>query len=197
MSKNRGAHDVPPVAETVAGSLDLALALREVPRLPLPRLRRCVDASMTRSRAQQHLVGLPVSCGGPGCNSCCRGDIEVSGDELVDIMPRLPDWVFAAAIEVRDEIEDDFRRKKVRCPILDKATGLCAIYPWRPMACRTYQVVSPAEYCDVEPGAPAKDVCLVYPNDALLLIIKAMDEEHLLLVEILREADRRAEGRKT
>ena len=173
-----------------------ARALRDVPKLELIRLRRVVDREVERSKLQAALEGRPITCGGSGCNSCCRGDIEVSGAELIDLLPRIPARAFVDVLERAEEIEDDYRRTRAPCPILDKETGLCPIYEHRPLVCRIYQVVSPPEQCTVVTGAAGRPVARLVPNQAMALIIKAMDEEYSLLLEMLRIARLRVEEQR-
>ncbi len=173
----------------------LARVLREIPRLSLVPLRRRVDRVMSRSREiTVPLSGQRISCEGAGCNDCCRGTMQVSGEELADIMPRIPDEAFDRVLDLKAELADDHLRDRVRCPILDRETGLCPIYEHRPFACRIYQVVSPREDCVVTPGTSALLVTKMMPNEAMFLIAKAMPEERDLLDEMLIEAERRKEG---
>ena len=186
-----------PMADMTAEErATVARALRDVPKLKLIPLRRVVDREMAKSRLQAVIEGRPVTCGGPGCNSCCRGDIEVSGAELADLLPRIPASAFTGVLDRAEEIEDDYWRERAPCPILDKETGLCPIYEHRPMACRTYQVITPPEKCVVVTRDDAQPVARLVPNRAMALILKAMDEEHSLLLVMLRVARLRVEEQR-
>ena len=186
-----------PMADMTAEErAKVAWTLRDVPKLKLIPLRRVVDREMEKSKLQAMLEGRPITCGGPGCNSCCRGDIEVSGAELADVLPRIPARAFADVLERAEEIEGDYWRERAPCPILDQETGLCPIYEHRPMACRTYQVVSPRVQCTVVTRDDAQPVARLVSNRAMALILKAMTEEYSLLLEMLRVARLRVQEQR-
>ena len=169
--------------------------LRDVPKLRLSALRRVVDREVNSSALSALIEGTPITCGGKGCNGCCRGDIKVSGDELEDLLLLMTDEVMDEVLSRADEIEDLYRRERAPCPLLGD-DGLCSIYESRPMACRVYQVISPPELCVVEIGKKPTQVSKMVPNRAMALILKAMDEEYSLLLEILRVARSRVEEQR-
>lgn len=94
----------------------------------------------------------------PGCTACCMGPFPVTGadaDRLRDGMSRL-DRHRAARVRERARVsvarlERDYPGNTVArvleeegaavdepCPALDPETGLCELYEWRPITCRTF-----------------------------------------------------------
>lgn len=48
---------------------------------------------------------------------------------------------------------EDYARRRLMCPFNDEA-GNCAVYPVRPMPCRTWNVIGTADNCGPDPKAP-------------------------------------------
>lgn len=96
---------------------------------------------------------------------------------------------------VDDQALGDFldRHTDLPCPVLDPATGLCQLYAWRPLACRTFgppaliggQELPPCHLCFRTANAATERACRVEPD--------AAGREDLLLAEL--EAASAASGR--
>lgn len=99
----------------------------------------------------------PVACAA-GCTACCHDNPRnVTGVEL----RRLHDAVLAlpgagsilsrfAALAAQSTDPDTWRKRGVPCPLL--RDGRCAAYAARPVACRSFHALTPAEWCS--PGHP-------------------------------------------
>ena len=124
-------------------------------------------------------AGHAVSCR-KGCGACCRQMVPVSAleaRELVKLVERMPEPRRSALLrrfadarrrleaEAPDllqrllhpercsadeavELGHDYFRLRIACPFLDDES--CSIYADRPVDCRQYLVVSPAEACGVD-----------------------------------------------
>lgn len=125
-----------PAGETVAAVADAAtsdaeLGAREMSER-LPATRRL----------------LPVCQ--EGCAHCCHATVFASTPEILRIASHVKatrtDEELALlrerAREARAKIQsldlDGRARARVPCPLLDRATGRCSVYPVRPVACRAY-----------------------------------------------------------
>lgn len=139
-----------------------------------------------------------------GCDRCCH--------ELADV-PQLTEteWMFLreglaalpierlAAIRAEvDRIAGDSSRP-VTCPLLDRSTGACPVYPHRPVACRTYGFYVQRDfglYCrDIEARVDAKTLGdVVWGNhDAVDRQLAALGETRSLVDWFSRwDADSRA-----
>jgi Fe-S-cluster containining protein len=101
----------------------------------------------------------PMSCA-VGCTACChdnpRGVTGVEIERLGRVVDALPDNVriraaFARLSAQRTDAEA-WRRRREPCPLLDPS-GRCRAYAARPLACRAFVAVTPAEWCD--PDSPS------------------------------------------
>ncbi|MDB5171879.1 MAG: hypothetical protein JWN51_652 [Phycisphaerales bacterium] len=117
-------------------------------------------------------AGFKVSCRA-GCGACCRQLVPISpieARELVKVIDRMPEprrtemrrrfSVVRQALQGAGLLErlldprhsregrvlsEQYWRLRLPCPFLENES--CSIYPDRPIACREYLVVSPAEHC--------------------------------------------------
>jgi Fe-S-cluster containining protein len=101
-----------------------------------------------------------------GCSACCNIRVSITEDEA-DL---LYDVVVREKIEVDQELlrqqapwtEDDypkyFASGQARCVFLDPERGECRVYDVRPMACRSYYVVSDPEMCKPDPDGGGREV---------------------------------------
>ena len=129
-----------------------------------------VDFSVENARAQ----GLEVSCR-KGCGACCRQLVPISGIEarrLRDMVEEMPEprksTILARFEAARRRLEQaglleklreprqcraeelipfgmDYFHQRIACPFLEEES--CSIHAERPLACREYLVVTPAEHC--------------------------------------------------
>ncbi len=125
-----------------------------------------------------------------GCNHCCYQLIGTSLAEGALIAAHLmdsPSWMpELQALRVRlQQDSDDIRamsgtksksyqwmENKKGCPFLDKKSGDCRIYNVRPIACRTYFVVSDPDNCS--PDKPGAEVRIIDPSHAQVPLINAI-----------------------
>lgn len=145
----------------------------------LPQLRYLTDAFVDFSVENARAEGLEVSCK-KGCGACCRQLVPISGIEarrLRDVVEQMPEprksAVLARFEDARQRLEQaglleklrepksfrdeevipfgmDYFKQRIACPFLEDES--CSIYAERPLACREYLVVTPAEHC-AEPTA--------------------------------------------
>ena len=80
---------------------------------------------------------------GKGCDSCCRRLAEVPQLTAAE-WDLLREGLALLSPQRFQELEQQMaalscqRMRPLICPLLDLATGACPVYPWRPVACRTY-----------------------------------------------------------
>ena len=140
----------------------------------LPFLRYLTDQFVDFSVENARTEGLAVSCG-KGCGACCRQLVPISAiearrlGEVVDQMPeprkstilarfedakrRLREAGLLEKLREPNRVGDDevdpiglaYFQQAIACPFLEDES--CSIYEERPLACREYLVVSPAENC--------------------------------------------------
>ncbi|MDS4019731.1 MAG: YkgJ family cysteine cluster protein [Candidatus Competibacter sp.] len=145
----------------------------------LPQLRYLTDAFVDFSVENARAKGLTVSCK-KGCGACCRQLVPIAQIEarrlrdLVEEMPEPRRSTIRARFEnARRRLEEsnlleklrepgslrdgevipfgmDYFHQRIACPFLEDES--CSIYAERPLACREYLVVTPAEHC-AEPTA--------------------------------------------
>lgn len=97
-------------------------------------------------------VREPITCKS-GCSACCHMYVSISEDEAALIrreLRREGREIPLAALkrQAAESLEVFYQRpfKQRVCPFLGEH-GACSIYDYRPSACRTLIVVSPAENC--------------------------------------------------
>jgi Fe-S-cluster containining protein len=172
--------------ETPDGALSLEIALADRPMRLSELVSAFVsvsDRSTELAIARSEREGRAISCR-EGCAACCRQLVPVSPPEafrlaeVVDASPRR-DALLAAFESARDRLDrsplgraldaahiDEARaleialmypRLRIDCPLL--AGERCSIYADRPVVCREYVVVTPAEHCTMpSPGRPVRRV---------------------------------------
>jgi Fe-S-cluster containining protein len=98
-----------------------------------------------RRRVQENVEILAphLACKGPGCWGCCRGQVELTGEELERLLP----LVTEEAWERTKAIPKDAVRRQTICPLLDPRTKLCSVYSERPLVCRAYTAVGEWKHC--------------------------------------------------
>lgn len=140
----------------------------------LPFLRYLTDRFVDFSVENVREEGLTVSCR-KGCGACCRQLVPISVTEarrLQQVVEQMPEprkstvlarfeeagrRLQAAGLLERlrepNHVGDDeidpmglaYFQQGIACPFLEDES--CSIYKERPLACREYLVVSPAEHC--------------------------------------------------
>jgi Fe-S-cluster containining protein len=143
-------------------------------RQMLPLVRSLSDAAVDIACQGARDQGQPVSCK-LGCAACCRQAVIVAPEEarlLRDLVEAMPEprrsTVKARFAEIVRRLEEAGLRPKMEtigslppeevsrlglayfhlypdCPFLEDEA--CSIYEERPLACREYLVISPAEHC--------------------------------------------------
>ena len=102
-----------------------------------------VEASLEATKA------LPIACN-QGCSHCCHSWVSAPAPELLFIAKRIRtraadrERVQAAYAATKDRDVPARKRNPLACPML--VQNLCAIYQWRPMACR-FAASADAEVC--------------------------------------------------
>lgn len=116
-----------------------------------------------------------------GCAHCCKMQVVATSAEA-DLLVRYLAWAgrtlpldkLAWQAELRGVQEWSAQPEPARtCVFLDTEQQKCTVYPLRPMACRKYLVISPAEQCDIVQH-PEGEVGVIFDLDAELLATAAM-----------------------
>lgn len=138
-------------------------------------LFRAVSAALTKTAISEvEKAGHKISCK-RGCGACCRQLVPISAVEAREVgklVERLPEprrsevkQRFADASKRLEEagllpqlrnpgafdreqmksLDLEYFAYRIACPFLEEES--CSIYEDRPIACREYLVVSPAEHC--------------------------------------------------
>jgi Fe-S-cluster containining protein len=95
--------------------------------------------------------------------------------ELRDLRARLQhdsEEIRAMKAKGRDSKAYQWMERKRGCPFLDKKAGECRVYNVRPLACRTYYVVS--DPADCSPDRPGAGVSIIDPSDATMPAIEGI-----------------------
>jgi Fe-S-cluster containining protein len=139
----------------------------------VPTACQLTDALVERAARVEQEAGRSVSCRA-GCGACCRHMVPVSPPEafhLLDVVESFAPERRQAALKQFDQIGSVLDKRKMIDELLDPevvnepalpvarqyfALGLpcpflvdesCSIHPYRPVACRDYNVTSPAAWC--------------------------------------------------
>lgn len=154
----------------------------------LPFFRYLTDSFVELAEENARAGGATVSCK-KGCGACCRQLVPISEiearqlKELVEEMPEPRKSEIRARFERARELlreagllesllepnrigEEaivplglDYFRSGIACPFLEDES--CSIHAERPLACREYLVVSPAEHCAQPTAESIRPVKLV------------------------------------
>jgi Fe-S-cluster containining protein len=137
-----------------------------------------------------HVVAAhPMACRA-GCTACCHDDPDgVTGVELERLARVVDGWPDGpairarfAALAARRTDPAAWRRLRLPCPLLD-AAGRCRAYEARPLACRAFHALTPAEWCD--PGDARYEERVnphVDPPRVILQILQALSARRGLVV---------------
>lgn len=159
------------------GSMKVQMSVPAGPTRPielLPILRSLTDGFVSAAVEQAAQNGQTVSCC-KGCGACCRQIVPLSETEarkVHDLVAALPEprrsEILSRFAAARQRLEEaglvemllaperaepeqiktlilNYFRLGVPCPFLEEES--CSIHPDRPVPCREYLVVSPAENC--------------------------------------------------
>jgi Fe-S-cluster containining protein len=143
-------------------------------RAMLPLFRSMADTFTSVSEQEARSQGMSVSCT-KGCGACCRQLVPVASIEAIELremIQNLPEPRRSDILRRFDETKMRFERSGlmdklrntaamsreqlaslaleyfshgVACPFLEEES--CSIHAQRPLACREFLVVSPAEFC--------------------------------------------------
>jgi Fe-S-cluster containining protein len=100
-------------------------------------LIQIVDAAMADAARRG---GPWVTCR-LGCHECCEGPFEINALDarrLADAWLELRALRPAEAEQIRQRALAFQGHDEEPCPVLDRSTGGCLLYPARPMICRTF-----------------------------------------------------------
>ena len=118
--------------------------------------RQLIDSLDAEIMRVAKLHGATLSCG-PGCASCCLAFsvLPIEAACMREAIGALPSTS-------RDRLKRNLQGDNQRCPLL--IDDLCAIYPARPVICRTQGL--PLAYVDEEREAIEVSACaLNFPDD--------------------------------
>lgn len=104
---------------------------------------------------------------GAELHGCCRGEVALWPDEAPRLRPVIPQ----AAL---DRLKAQGRGAAPRwamCPLLDPDTKRCSVYEQRPLMCRAYLALTPADHCYPEQGG-LRDV--LTPIEPIVAAAEAM-----------------------
>ena len=101
-----------------------------------------------------------VACG-KGCSECCKNaDVRINEKEIAGISWYLHEVMRDNKDQVMRQLEN-FEAGQEECPLL--AGNICAVYPVRPLACRTHYVLG--RKC--QPGEDNIDRLFMHPEGSL------------------------------
>lgn len=135
---------------------------------------------------------LTLDCG-PGCHACCYLRVQVTPLEIPAIvaflstqtvisLERWSEIIAESAMAFRGQSDCDRILGNRPCPFLNP-DGRCAIYPVRPVSCRTYFALSRAD-CEYSRSPSCTNVSIE--------VLNVQDDGtavHYAAMELLREAD--------
>lgn len=129
---------------------------------PLERLHADIDARVAAIRSER-----PDWLCRQGCQGCCHRLADIPRLSLAEWrlldegLALLPSEILrAVAGDVAALAEQSVR--PIVCPLLDRASGSCRVYPQRPIACRTYGF-----YLQRDKGLYCKDIEAQVDNGVL------------------------------
>ncbi|MDG4550402.1 MAG: YkgJ family cysteine cluster protein [Candidatus Contendobacter sp.] len=171
----------------------------------LPLFRSMTDAFVEVSVANARAEGLEVSCK-KGCGACCRQLVpiaEIEARRLREVVEALPEprksTILARFEDARQRLARaglleklrqprqfrdeevipfgmDYFQQGIACPFLEEES--CSIYTERPLACREYLVVTPAEHCAAPTVESVTCVKLVLRTARAVRGLNAEHSEH-------------------
>ena len=77
-----------------------------------------------------------------------------------------------------DEAHTEFNQLNRPCGFLDQESGLCRIYPVRPIACRFFFSIDPPEMCNPDhPKYLNRDTCTVHLPDEIHILLRQIGKK--------------------
>lgn len=155
-----------------------------------------LDAALTEGLAaydayRAHVEAAhPMSCR-VGCTACChdnpRGVTGVEIERLARLVDTWPDGAAVrarfAALAARTTDAETWRRLREPCPLLED--GRCRAYSHRPIACRAFVALTPADWCDpAHPSYAERVNPHLDPPQVLLQILQALSARRGLPVAV-------------
>lgn len=169
-------------------TMEIGVPVRPVrARELLPLFRQVADTLAAVAAEEMGKAGRAISCRA-GCAACCRQPVPVAlaeARELVAMVEKMPEpkrsEIRGRFADARRRMEEDglletflhpdaiatadkqalairYVRLGIACPFLENEQ--CSIYAERPITCREYLVVSPAENCGQMGAMPVERVKL-------------------------------------
>lgn len=83
-----------------------------------------------------------------GCNHCCYVDVDVSLLEAAYIAENTG----YTQVMRESRVRHGYHSTRQYCDFLDRQSGTCTIYEFRPLACRTFFAFDSPELCDRDNG---------------------------------------------
>lgn len=120
------------------------------------------------------------TCGGVGCNGCCRNTTLVAAVEVRVIAEQLTPEQWARVLAVPEDAA-----VTAHCPLLDPS-GACGIYEERPLVCRAYMVSNDPDLCYPENGEGVLSV--LFESEVAQQLRQALPKEGPSLSAALRAA---------
>jgi Fe-S-cluster containining protein len=163
----------------------------------VPTAYELTNILVERANRSEEKAGKQITCG-PGCGTCCSQMVALSPPEaffLADLVESFPGplqkevmerfHTIKKELEARNLVEDlldpSYSDKVVLsiartyfflnlpCPFLVNQS--CSIHPYRPIACREYNVISPATWCANPYHFEIEKVTMPLPFSAPLSIL--------------------------
>ncbi len=165
----------------------------------VPTACELTNILVERANQREEQEGRKVSCRA-GCGTCCVQMVALSIPEvflIADLVESLPPARRQGLLARVEEIAGELERRKLIGELLDPeysdeavlpiareyfflrmpcpflVNQSCSIYPFRPIACREYNVTSPAEWCSDPYGHEIAKVPMPLPLSAPLAILTA------------------------
>ena len=100
-----------------------------------------------------------------GCSHCCYVNVEVTRVEAELIAEKQNIKILSKDKPSRK----DYGKNLVPCTFLDESKGLCSIYEYRPLACRTFFTMDSVDFCK-DPTFPTHQVLTVQSNNSIMFL---------------------------
>jgi Fe-S-cluster containining protein len=139
--------------------------------------------------------GPDVKCS-RGCGACCRLHVIITAGEakLAAMAAQDVGWLMDVErlrVQAQAKTAEQWKAlpESERACVLLTSGEECAIYPYRPMACRKYMVVSPPEDCDtvLKPGGEVQQLVSAHAEiafSASLQVLPSGPLAEMLLAEL-------------
>lgn len=165
-------------------------------------LNSSMDKVIAESFEKSKDLGQKVSCK-KGCSFCCHINVDITSAEASLLSTFVRDHHLPHLIKQENKSLLDWNTLPYadrKCVFLGD-TGECTVYENRPLSCRKYFVVSPAEDCNTEGRTEAKGVMAVgigeaeIATTALSMVYGSGSMAKMLIQELVKEKIKQ-DGRK-